>query len=729
MASLDYLLAELATRYGALVGDYGDDPNVHTTPASVGCIPGQTILIDTHSSPEKAYFKNSAGVWVAFGTGSGGGGGSGNMNYAGTWDMTPTVTPTPCLPDPTRVAGCSVNVSNPHAVLVSPTAPQVSIIFGSAYACFLGSTAIALDGNEQQVSLVQPTIVGGDTIGESVLFFTNSGATLADVEATLAGAAITGTCKFITMVFNSGGTEIEETIAAAGFGVGTMGLSIAGGSPIYVGVNTTTGALSAGNGTGALTAITGTTIPLSDIPGGESLRMYVGAIGSASTPIYAAGALSFDFSSTHGGAEGLGGSTSSDPVTPVGATDYSLYKVTAPGSFGGTSAKTGDIVMLYGTMNHVFVFRPPTNITEYTTPAEVTSIVATSISSGAIGTAIAAAITAAESGAIASAIAAAISSAESGAIATAIASAVSTGVAGETSRAEGAETTLQTNIDTVQTNLNAVDAYHQGVETTIAAEITALGLATNYTKDNSGAISINLTAGQHRYGYTVNNQTSSNETIQIFPIVAPTDGDIIEILAGRNSTNYGMKKMTVEFQNGSGGTVTIDKNAPVSNVSTALFELGAGRITLIYKASNTNWEPSFLGDAGYSQNGSGTQFTAPGIVAAYDGQTIHEVGDAPFLLVDLSSATLAALTLKLAKLRLRQTFRVGFMNGNVTVLDILNGDNSGFTLFGTNKIVASSGALPTSVASGDVLEFYCPEGVGIADSGTVFYIGKTNYSV
>lgn len=295
------------------------------------------------------------------------------VGIQGNWDMTGV--PAPCAPDPGIKAGVTTAGTAPHAITLAPNSPLFNA-GGSGHMTFQFCTPNVMDGNEQWLSLVVPVPTGGDTVLEYGFIFTNSGATLADIESTASTGNAVGTCQFIMFILpiptsNLIGIEILKPAGSPTVNFATA-LAAVAGDTIHMGFNTSNGDLRFQVNAGSPYA---GAIPfdMSLLTGGESLRPGGALVSSADPAVFGAGSITYDFSDVSalaGTSEGFGGS--GDATPPVDYDDAKSYLVSVAGKWNGYTTQLNDVVTFRSGKTALIIDRAPPDMSLYATSAALT---------------------------------------------------------------------------------------------------------------------------------------------------------------------------------------------------------------------------------------------------------------------------------------------------------------------------------------------------------------------
>ncbi len=277
----------------------------------------------------------------------------GNNPNITQWNMANYVTPLGA--STTNIVGVT-NSGKGSQLTLSISGTPISVPAGSLNysAVAVGANSnIPVDGNTYWIEATVPTTVATDNFAGIMYIFANSSATFADIKTYLStmesgSPTIGSSIKSLYAVFIEPGLYVVgEMVLPAVPPSAVITIPPTAGSSVFVGINTGSGAVSVVENSDAL--LTGSApFSLSSLPAGDSIQVVFSALFTAATPVIASG-LSANLSETPSlslfPACGFPAGTASPISLPSGATEGSIYEVTAGGVYGNNPMTVaGDIV-------------------------------------------------------------------------------------------------------------------------------------------------------------------------------------------------------------------------------------------------------------------------------------------------------------------------------------------------------------------------------------------------
>lgn len=263
------------------------------------------------------------------------------VGIAGTWNTTGTTTPA------TPVTAVDATVTDLEAN------NEFTVSFNAGDSNLKGALSAPFSIGEAGggwAKFVMPALDGGDTVQYVGVFVCNAEATVPDLMTAIGlspSEPLVGTVTWFAAVFHQVGAGSMAIVRHVGGYTGPAPAVVVTGDTLYAGVDAATRKLRA-------QVNAGTVVDL-DLPEEYNGSVKVGLLAAHSdtTPVFAAGTVTFSLGTADGGKLPFG--PVSDATLPLDAADGMRYLVTHYGTFAGRQLRPGDLAELSDGLSSVVV--------------------------------------------------------------------------------------------------------------------------------------------------------------------------------------------------------------------------------------------------------------------------------------------------------------------------------------------------------------------------------------
>lgn len=301
------------------------------------------------STNQDIYLK-TAGSWAKIG------------NWAGTatafvinnWDMTGSTGPVAV----STTSGAAASPVSAGQYTVTPDATLSATPLGLYAAAVESLAGIPTTGSGKAwASFVKPAEDAGDSLMGYGLAVINSSAHISDLLTAVSGGSpgnpIWGRYMMVRTAVAGSIIQVVDLVASVHIPITLEASGISAGDNIFLGYDYTAGGFVCQKNTGG--DLYAASIDLSGMPPGDTFRVVFFVISLTGSVTFLVHDITVYTSSTIGGKTGF--QAVGDAVVPVGALDGTIFKVTHPGQFQGTTTLMGDFVQFYNNLNSLVVIR------------------------------------------------------------------------------------------------------------------------------------------------------------------------------------------------------------------------------------------------------------------------------------------------------------------------------------------------------------------------------------